>query len=101
MQIALGGRISIRVETIMTYIRIIAWDVVFSIIRKVLIWFVILLATAWIGMHAWAIVSRFTEFSTVSYLASVVAIIGLWIVVLPLIILALKFYQPPERDLFS
>ncbi|MBJ27226.1 MAG: hypothetical protein CL776_00205 [Chloroflexi bacterium] len=85
----------------MTYLRIIAWDVIFALLKRIINWFVILLITAWAGMHVWALVSRLTDFPTVSYFACLIAIIGLWLVVFPLIILAHKLYQPPERDLFS
>ena len=85
----------------MTYIRIVAWDVVFSIVKKTLTFGATFFMTAWVGMLAWALVSRFTEFATISYIASLLGLLALWIVILPLIIVALKFYQPPERDLFS
>ena len=38
---------------------------------------------------------------TASFLASSLGLVGLWLVILPVVIVALRIYKPPEEDLFA
>ncbi len=85
----------------MTYLRIVAWDVLGRIARRLLIVAALFFFASWVGMMFWGMVAAETGTRTVSYLASSLGLVGLWLVILPVIIVALRIYKPPEEDLFA
>jgi hypothetical protein len=84
-----------------TYLRIIAWDVLGRIARRLLIVAALFFFASWVGMVFWGMVAAEIGSRTASYFATSLGLVGLWLVILPVIVVALRIYTPPEKDLFA
>ena len=85
----------------MTYLRIVAWDVLGRIAWRAIRIAALFFLAAWVGMIFWGMVAAEMAVPAISYYASVLAMVGLWLVILPVIVVALRVYKPPEPDIFA
>ena len=85
----------------MTYLRIVAWDVLGRIAWRAIRIVALFFLAAWVGMIFWGMVAAETAVPAISYYAAVLAMVGLWLAILPVVIVALRMYKPPEPDIFA
>lgn len=85
----------------MTYLRIVAWDVLGRIAWRVIRVAVLFFLASWVAMVFWGMVAAEAGMVAISYYAAVLAMVGLWLVILPVVVVALRMYKPPEPDLFA
>lgn len=85
----------------MTYLRIIAWDVLGRIVWRAIRIAGLFFFSAWVWMMLWGMVSHASSVAPMCYWASALTTLAIWLVVTPVVVVALRAYKPPERDLFE
>ena len=85
----------------MTYLRIVAWDVLGRIVWRLLRIAALFFFSAWVWMMFWGMVSHAARVGPMSYLASLLVVLAVWLIIIPVVVVALRVYKPPEPDLFA
>lgn len=85
----------------MTYLRIVAWDVLRRILWRAIRIAGLFFFSAWVWMMLWGMVSHASAVASMGYWASALTTLAIWLVVLPVVAMALRVYKPPARDLFD
>lgn len=67
------------------FLRIVDWDVVRRVVRRLVVAVGLFLLSAWLAMVLWGMVAARLSVATISYSASLLILLGLWVVIVPMI----------------